>query len=86
MAGGLYIIFAALHALGKTVDGSGIETCAIESGGYTSAALRSIFTGKAFKRAVEFHIGTSTAIMMLQFDTLLSGTQEDPPINKWSLM
>ena len=39
-----------LHALGKKVDGSGLDTCAIESGAYTSAALRGIFGGKAYKR------------------------------------
>ena len=46
-AGALHIIFAGLHSLGKTVDGSGIDTCAIESGIYTSAALRGIYGGKA---------------------------------------
>ena len=58
-AGVLLIAFAALHALGKTLDGSGIDTCAIESGIYTSAALRGIYSGKAYKRAVEYHITTS---------------------------
>ena len=42
-AGALHIAFATLHALGKTVDGSGLDTCAIESAAYTSAALRGIF-------------------------------------------
>jgi len=41
-AGVLHIVFAALHALGKTIEGSGIDTCAIESGAYTSAALRRV--------------------------------------------
>ena len=45
-AGGLHIAFTALHALGKTIDGSGIDNCAIESGTYTSAALRGIYGGK----------------------------------------
>ena len=48
-AGVLHIVFAALHALGKTVDGSGIDTCAIECI-YTSAALRGICGRKAYKR------------------------------------
>ena len=30
-AGVLHIIFAALHALGKTIDGSGFDTCVIET-------------------------------------------------------
>lgn len=66
-AGVLHLAFAALHALGKTIDGSGLDTCAIESGIYTSAALRSIYGGKAYKRGVENHIVTSLAIMMLRF-------------------
>lgn len=73
-AGVLHIVFAALHALGKTVDGSGIDTCAIESGIYTSAALRGIYGGKAYKRGMEYHITTSLAIMMM----LLDASAKDP--------
>ena len=32
MPGTLHLCFALEHALGKTVEGSGIDTCAIESG------------------------------------------------------
>ena len=71
-AGVLHIAFAALHALGKTVDGSGIDTCAIETGIYTSAALRGIYGGKAYKRGIEYHITTSLAIMMMMFDSYLN--------------
>ena len=77
-AGALHIAFAALHALGKTVDGSGLDTCAIESGAYTSAALRGIFSGKAYKRGVEYHITTSLAILMLHFDVILSKMPKGP--------
>ena len=41
-AGLLHVIFAVLHALGKTLEGSGQDTIAVESGIYTAAALRSI--------------------------------------------
>ena len=71
-AGVLHIAFAALHALEKTIEGSGIDTCAIESGSYTSAALRGIYGGKAYKRGVEYHIMTSLAIMMMRFDAICS--------------
>ena len=71
-AGALHISFAALHALGKTISGSGLDTCAIESGAYTSAALRGIFSGKAYKRGLEYHITTSLAILMLRFDSIVS--------------
>ena len=67
-AGVLHIVFAALHALGKTIDGSGFDTCAIEKGIYTSTALRGIYGGKAYKRGIEYHITTSLAIMMMLFD------------------
>ena len=77
-AGILHIVFAALHALGKTIDGSGIDTCGIESGTYTSAALRGIYAGKAYKRGVEYHITTSLAIMMMRFDSIFSATQTGP--------
>ena len=67
-AGVLHIVFAALHALGKTLDGSGIDTCAVESGTFTLAALRGIYRGKAYKRGIEYHITTCLAILMMLFD------------------
>lgn len=76
--GALHIAFAALHALGKTIDGSGLDVCAIESGAYTSAALRGIFSGKAYKRGIEFHITISLAIMMMRFDVILSTLPKGP--------
>ena len=53
MPGVQHLGFTCLHALGKTIDGSGMDTCAIESGTYTSATLRGIYGGKAYKRGVE---------------------------------
>ena len=79
-AGVLHIAFAALHALGKTLDGSGIDTCAIESGIYTSAALRGIYSGKAYKRAVEYHITTSLSLLMMRFDHLFSALEANENI------
>ena len=70
MAGGLHICFAIEHALGKTIEGSGIDTCAIECGTYSFAALRGIYAGKAFKRAVEYHIVNALAIMMMKFEVV----------------
>ena len=79
-AGVLHIAFAALHALGKTLDGSGIDTCAIESGIYTSAALRGIYSGKAYKRAVEYHITTSLSLLMMRFDHLFTALEANENI------
>lgn len=66
MMGTIHICFAALHALAKTVENSGIDMCGIESGVYTAAALRSIFTGKNYKRGLEFHTVMALAILFLR--------------------
>ena len=66
MMGTIHICFAALHALGKTVENSGIDMCAIESGVYTSAALRGIFAGKKYKRGLAFHIVNALATLFLR--------------------
>ena len=42
----------------------------IESGTYTSAALCGIYSGKAYKRGMEYYITTSLAIMMLIFENI----------------
>ena len=76
--GGLHIAFAALHALGKTIDASGIDTCAIESGTYTAAALRGIYGGKAYKRGIEYHITNSLAILMMKFDDISDSLPPGP--------
>ena len=70
MVGGLHIFFAIEHALGKTIEGSGIDTCAIECGTYSSAALRGIYAGKAFKRAKGYHISNALAIVMMKFEVV----------------
>ena len=59
-AGVLYIAFAAaLQALGKTIDGSGIDICVIEYGTYTSAVRRGIYGGKAYTPG----IGTTSQLV-----------------------
>ena len=78
LPGVLHIGFTCLHTLGKTIDGSGIDTCAIESGTYTSEALRGIYGGKAYKRGVEYHITTSLAIMMMRFDAISAALPPGP--------
>ena len=70
--GGLHIAFALLHALGKTVDASGIDTCSIETGSYTSASLRRIYNGKHYKRGVDYHITAGLSILMMMYDSILS--------------
>ena len=62
--GVLHIVFAALHALVKTIDDSGFDTCAIKKGINTLAALCGIYGFKEYKRGIEYHITTSLAIII----------------------
>ena len=64
-----HIVFTALHALGKTLEGSGTNMCASESGTYTPAAQLSGYGGKAYKWGLEHHITTSQAIIMMKCDS-----------------
>ena len=73
LPGGLHACFAIEHALGKTIEGSGIDTCAVECGTYTVAALRGVHSGKAFKRAVEYHLINATAFTAMKFEALPQG-------------
>ena len=68
MPGKLHEIFADEHALGKVLEGSGLDTITIESGVYSAAALRGIFDGKNYTRALEFHIMTAMAITSLKLE------------------
>ena len=70
----LHILFATLHALGKTIENSGLDMSLIESGIYTCAAMRKIHLGKKYKRGLEYHLVVSLAVMMLKFDSLLDET------------
>ena len=74
-----------LHALGKTVDGSGLDVCTIEAGIYTSASLRRIFGGKAYKRGIEFHITLFLAVVMMKLDAI-DGLANDGIIAKCSAL
>jgi hypothetical protein len=55
-AGELHICFAALHALGKYVEESGIDSIAVEKGIYTPDIW-----GKSFKRGVDYHMANALA-------------------------
>ena len=65
-AGEIHKLFAALHALGKTLDGSGIDTCSVDTGSYSTAALRGIKSGKAYKRGVEYYLTVALSISILK--------------------
>ena len=68
--GKLHEIFADEHALGKVVEGSGLDTIAIESGIYSAAALRGIYAGKNYTRGLEYHIMNAVAIICCKLEAV----------------
>ena len=70
MPGKLHEIFADGHSLGKVVEGSGLDTIAIENGVYSAAALRGIYDGKNYTRALEYHIMNAVAIISLKLEAV----------------
>ena len=53
--GELHACLASFHAAGKYLEGSGLETISIKAGLYSPSTIRQIFTGKWFKRGIEYH-------------------------------
>ena len=66
--GHLHKFFADIHALGKVVEGSGLDTTAVESGVYSSAAMRGILAGKHYTRGVEYHLMNVLAFISLKLE------------------
>ena len=50
--GELHVVFAALHALGKYIDGCGLDQIWTEQGIYGPATVRQLFRGKHYKRLI----------------------------------
>ena len=73
--GELHACFASLHAIAKYVEDSGLDAINIEAGIYSPATIRQIFTGKWFKRGVEFHMTNIMACYELFFEA--SSQQHD---------
>jgi len=81
-AGELHICFAALHAIGKYVEESGLDNIAVEKGIYSPTTLRQIFGGKAFKRGVEYHMVNALACYKLRFQQISSTSPTGPLTEK----
>ena len=60
--GELHACFASLHAIAKYIEGSGLDSISIECGIYSPSTIRQIFTGKWFKRGVEYHITINSPV------------------------
>ena len=76
--GELHYCFASLHALGKNIEGSGFDVCAVEAGIYSPTSLRQIYTNpsRAFTRAVEHHITMSLVLLNLKFEAALNASED----------
>ena len=69
--GELHIVFWALAALGKYVEGSGIDQAWVEAGLYSPATVSQILNGKHMYRALEAHTVTLVALYSLFFKQFL---------------
>ena len=79
--GELHACFASLHAIAKYLEDSGLESISIESGLFSLSTIRQIFTGKWFKRGVEFHMTNSMAC----YDLLFEASMHHEHLNTMSL-
>ena len=70
LPGHLHKFFADGHALGKAIEGSGLDTIGVEAGIYSAAAIRSILAGKNYTRMVEFHLMNALAVISLKLESL----------------
>ena len=65
------MFFADLHALGKVIEGSGLDTVAVKCVIYSAAAMRSTCNGKNWTRGEEYHIMNGLAISILKLEAAL---------------
>lgn len=69
-AGELRACFASMHAIGKYIEGSGLDSIGIETGLYAPATIRQILSDKQYKRGLEFQITNALACYELIFEAL----------------
>jgi len=69
--GELHVVFCALAALGKYVEGSGIDQAWVEAGLYSPTTVTQILNGKHMYRALEAHSVTLIALYSLFFRKFL---------------
>ena len=75
--GHIHILFADIHVLGKIIEGSGLDTVAIESRIYSVSTLRGICEGKKYTRGMEDHIINALAILSLKLETVYGSDLPD---------
>eukprot|EP00794_Sanderia_malayensis_P013484 gene13484-14881_t len=74
--GELHVVFAMLKALGRYIEGSGLEQIWIEKGLYGPSSVRQILAGKNYKRGLEAHIITLLALKDLHLHSLIVKDEE----------
>ena len=75
--GELHVALWALTALGKYVEGSGIDQAWIEEGLYSPTTVIQILNGKNLYRSLEAHIVTLLALYDLYFKSFLAKEPAD---------
>lgn len=80
--GELHACFASLHAIAKYLEDSGLESISIEAGLFSPSTIRQIFTGKWFKRGIEFHMTNIMACYDLLFEASVHHEHLDSMIKK----
>lgn len=78
--GELHVVFWALTALGKYIEGSGIDQAWVEAGLYSPTTLIQILNGKHMYRSLEAHMVTLLALYNLYFQSFLTNDPEERPV------
>lgn len=74
--GELHIMFWALAALGKYIEGSGLDQAWIECGMYNASTVSKILSGRQYYRALEAHLTTILAIFDIFMEQVLACRSE----------
>ncbi|CAG9761624.1 unnamed protein product [Ceutorhynchus assimilis] len=70
--GELHVTFWALAALGKYIEGSGIDQAWIEAGMYSASTVSRILEGKQYYRSLEAHMTTVLALCDFFIEKIIS--------------
>lgn len=78
--GELHVVMWALAALGKYVEGSGIDQAWVEAGLYSPSTVSQILNGKHIYRGLEAHTITLLSIYDMYFETFMEASPEDSSV------
>ncbi len=78
--GELHVVFWALAALEKYVEGSGIDQASVKAGLYSPTTVSQILNGKHMYRSLEAHMVTLIALYNLYFQSFLTKDPDEIPV------